>query len=118
MITMTSAWRWVQLARFIRTKQSAAKLVLLMLALHANKKGECWPSHETLMRLCEFGSKHTLLNALKYLRDDLKVIEWQKGHSNQFKAIANTYRLQQDRMMQLAKQARDDTRAQKVAECS
>lgn len=121
-IKIESAWRWVQLARFIRTKTPAQHHLLLVLALHANKAGTCWPSYETLMRRCGFGSKHTVLNALKYLRDELQILDWKQGHANQFKPCANTYQFRWDEMVALAKKCREQEKeqdkAEKVAECS
>lgn len=102
-IAGNTAWKWTKLAQHLHTATPTQHHVLLVLALYANVKGICWPSYETLMQDCRFGSKHTILEALAYLRDDLKVLDWKRGHGNQFKKAANTYTLNQAAMVELLK---------------
>jgi len=100
-IKTNSPWKWVQLARHVHTETPAQHHVLLVLAQYANQQGICWPSYESLMEDTRFGSRHTIVNALVYLRDELKIIDWTPGHGNQYKHFANTYTFSQDAMVAL-----------------
>jgi hypothetical protein len=100
-LRVNTAWKWTKLAQHLHTKTPTQHHLLLILALYANVKGVCWPSYEALMRDGCFGSKHTILKTLVYLRDELKILDWKRGHGNQFKRAANTYTLKQDAMVAL-----------------
>jgi hypothetical protein len=108
-IKPSSPWKWVQLARQVRTKTPAQHHVLLVLAQYANQQGTCWPSYENLMQETRFGSRNTIVNALTYLRDELKILEWKPGHGNQYKHFANTYTFSQDAMVALLRAQKPKT---------
>lgn len=100
----TSSWKWVQLARGMRTKTPVQHHILQVLVQHADIHGKCWPSYQCLMDETGYRSKTTIANALVYLRDELKVLTWNPGHGNQFKHFANLYQFDQTAMVAVLKQ--------------
>jgi hypothetical protein len=46
-----------------------------------------------------YRSKTTISDALIYLRDELRILDWKPGHGNQFKHFANTYQFDQAAMI-------------------
>ena len=102
-IKANSPWKWVQLARGIRTKKPVQHHVLVVLVQYADLTGACFPSYERLMLDTGIKSKSTISDALKYLRDKLKIISWTPGHGNQFKHVHNRYRFDQGQLVTLLK---------------
>jgi len=111
------AWKYVKVASLLRTEKPAQKHILLTLAFYADPAGYCHPSYESLMDDTGYGSKQTIAEALTYLRDDLKILTWTKGHSNQYRPnIANGYTLILQAMVKVLKAQRDARRATEEAE--
>lgn len=108
-IKLNSPWKFVKLARHIRTKTPTQHHVLLALVQYADTQGRCYPSYEALMQDTGYGSNHTIAGALVYLRDDLQILDWKPGHGNQYKHFANYYTFKQDKMIEVL-------RIQKLAE--
>jgi hypothetical protein len=109
-------WKFVKVARYIRTAKPAQHHVLLMLALYADEKGYSYPSYENLMDDTSYGSKQTISDAITYLRDELKILTWKQGHSNQYRNIANGYTLILPAMVELLTKQRAERRAAEDAE--
>jgi Helix-turn-helix domain len=89
-----SAFRFTRAVLAIQTTTPAQKAVLMALAIRAHHKtGTCHPSYDRLMS--DTGLSRSVVAAtIKYLRDELKVLDWKQGHSNQYtKPLANLYRL-------------------------
>jgi hypothetical protein len=87
--------RYAQAALNIPTATHAQKLVLFALAIRMNRKsGSCFERYEQLQFDTGLSRRHLNL-ALKYLRDELKVLTWKRGHSARFsedgKGKANEY---------------------------
>jgi hypothetical protein len=109
-------WKFVKAARYIRTEKPAQHHVLLMLALYADENGYSFPSYENLMDDTSYGSKQTISDAITYLRDELHILTWKQGHSNQYKNIANGYTLSLPTMVALLTAQRAARRAAEDAE--
>lgn len=98
-----SPWRFIKAALNIRCETPAQKLLLILLAGYANKDGVCWPSYGTLMQRSGLGSEHTVIAALKYMRDTLRILTWTKGWGNQHgHSKPNIYRFDYAAMNALA----------------
>ena len=112
-----SPWRWIQLARYIRTKTSTQHHVLLVLVQYADLKGTCWPSYDTLLADSRIGSRSTITAVIEYLRDDLKILNWVKGHGNQYKQDSNHYSFDFEAMVKLVQEQKaEEKENRKVAE--
>ena len=109
-------WKFVKVARYIRTEKPAQHHVLLMLSLYADQKGYCFPSYQNLMDDTSYGSEQTISDAIKYLRDVLHILTWKQGHSNQYRNIANGYTLNLPAMVELLTKQRAERRAAEDAE--
>jgi hypothetical protein len=90
----------------IKTEKPCQKHVLTALAIRTNTKTDtCHPSYERLMSDTGL-SRCAVSDALKYLRDKLKVLTWKQGHSNQYtKPMANLYHLDYRAMLALAEKS-------------
>jgi hypothetical protein len=111
------AWKYVKVASLIRTEKPAQKHVMLTLAFRADgASGYCHPSYDDLMEDTSYGSKHTIAEAIVYLRDVLKIITWTKGHSNQYRNVANGYTFSLPAMVKVLKEQRDERRAKEEKE--
>jgi hypothetical protein len=109
-------WKYVKVARYIRTKKPAQHHILLMLAFYADKNGYSFPSYEDLMDDTSYGSKQTIWDSITYLRDELRILTWKQGHSNQYKNIANGYTLNLQAMVELLTAQRQARREAEDAE--
>jgi len=91
----------------VQTKTAAQKAVLVALAVRANFiTGSCRPSYDRLAHdTCL--SRSVVIEAVRYLRDDLKVVTWKTGHgSNQYtRPKCNVYDVNFRRILQLAESA-------------
>src|SRR5437870_13876922 len=112
----TSAWKYVKKAFEIRTTLPAQSHVLLVLSNHSDGKGECWPSYKQLMEETAYSSEQTIADALKYLRDKLGILTWRKGWGNNYRHVANMYKLDYSAMCRLVKKQKEETSAVGVSE--
>jgi len=111
-LTKLGDWKYVRIASLLRTEKPAQKHILLTLALHADgKTGYCYPSYDELRDDTSYGSKQTISDAITYLRDELKILTWKQGHSNQYRNIANGYTLILPAMVTLLKAQRAQRKA-------
>jgi hypothetical protein len=116
-VTARDAFRFSRAALGIQTKTTAQKLVLLTLAIRTSgKTGTCHPSYESLCHDTGLG-RATIASTLRYLRDELHILSWKRGHSNQYtKPLANLYTLDYERMAKLSEESAEFT--SQVAEFS
>lgn len=81
-------------ARRIMTPTSSQKLVLLHLAISADKNGKCWGSIESIAKFCSL-SPRAVTRATAYLKRE-GILRWERGNS--FTKQSNTYYLQRGAM--------------------
>lgn len=104
----TSPFRFTRVVLGIPTAKASQKAVLTALAIRANSKtSDCHPSYDRLMKDTGL-SRSVVAAAVVYLRDVLRVVSWKRGHSNQYKKLANLYRLDYRKMLALAESAESD----------
>ena len=102
-MTKLDTFRFIRAALGVRTKTPAQKLILLTLAIRADgKTGVCHPSYESLSNDTGL-ARSSVADAVRYLRDTLKVLNWKQGHCNQhMKPLANLYTLDCEAMQVLS----------------
>jgi len=69
-------WTWT-----VRDLSPSARLVLLCLANYANERGECWPSHATIVRMTGL-ARSTVKKWLKEL-EQARVMQRTPGHNTE-----------------------------------
>lgn len=74
----------------ITTGSPVTKLVLVKLADNANDQGECWPSHDTIARICEMSVKTSQRHVRKLEELGLVSIQTRKGKNGN---LSNFYKL-------------------------
>lgn len=99
----SSSLRFLHVVRNIQTETPAQKSVLMALTTRADRNGKSYPNYFELMYDTGL-SYDSVRSCLKYLRDELRVVTWVQGHSNQYfaKPRANSYTLVYTRMKELS----------------
>lgn len=88
----------------IETESPSQHHILLFLSAVADASGVSFHSYTSIMTKTGY-CRYTVCNALKYLRDVLKVLAWESGHGNQHTKQANRYILNLQKMTALAESA-------------
>ena len=98
------SWQYDDLAQKIQVepRQLAAKLVLRHLASKADDKGRSHHGYESIAAHCSISRSQTA-EALKHLRDVLKIVAWTKGTGGSRKQSHNIYTLDLKVMKELIK---------------
>ena len=96
-----SRWRFVKVAFDLSAPYPAYHHVLLALARYANEQGVCYPSHDRLLDDTGYGTKTTIVNALKHWKS-VGVLKWKKGWGNAHGRRSNVYQFDYDAMVALA----------------
>jgi hypothetical protein len=96
-----SHWRFVKVAFDVSAPHPAYRHVLLALARYADKQGVCYPSHDRLLDDTGYGTKTTIVNALKHWKS-VGVLNWKKGWGNAHGRRSNVYQFDYNAMLSLA----------------
>jgi hypothetical protein len=96
-----SRWRFVKVAFDLSAPHPAYRHVLLALARYADDQGICYPSHDRLLDDTGYGTKTTIVNALKYWKS-AEVLTWKKGWGNAHGRRSNVYQFHYDAMSALS----------------
>ena len=96
-----SRWRFVKVAFDPPAPHPAYRHVLLALARYANEHGVCYPSHHRLLDDTGYGTKTTIVNALKHWKG-VGVLKWKKGWGNAHGRRSNVYQFDYDTMLALS----------------
>jgi hypothetical protein len=96
-----SRWRFVKVAFDLAAPHPAYRHVLLALARYANEHGICYPSHARLLDDTGYGTKTTIVNALKHWKS-VGVLKWRKGWGNAHGKRSNVYQFDYDTMLALS----------------
>lgn len=96
------SWQYHDLAQKIQveSRRLAAKLVLLHLGSKANDAGESFHGYDSIAAHCSI-ARSRVAPALKYLRDDLKVVSWERGTGGPKQQDTNRYTLNLTAMKRL-----------------
>ena len=79
-------------------RHESKKLLLIFLAAKADNFGRSYHGYASICAHLGFGSKSTVSEALKYLRNDLGVLTWEHGSGGFEKKSTNRYQLNLDAM--------------------
>lgn len=96
------SWQYCDLAHRVQfpPKHLAARLILWFLAKTANNSGRSYHGYRSIT--AHTGLTHTnISNALKFLRDDHKILTWDKGNGGQQGNGTNIYQLDLKAMKEL-----------------
>jgi hypothetical protein len=96
-----SRWRFVKVAFDLSAPHPAYRHILLALARYANEHGVCYPSHDRLLDDTGYGTKTTIVNALKHWKS-VGVLKWKKGWGNSHGRRSNVYQFDYDAMVALS----------------